>query len=298
VESGSHWKGERGAVPPPRLTSNAVITNEARQSYKSPQNETREKSVKRILIIFRALPAFIILISLSFTTSSFPDKGTVTAVYDGDTIKVRLSDGSEKRVRFIGLDTPEIDDPRQEIKFFAYMAKRFTFFYLYRKEIKLSYDWQFEDKYGRLLSYVWTEKQGLFNDFILRQGFAFAFLRYPFRKEYQEQFKEAENEARKMERGLWRKGDHPVVQAKDARQYLGQILAVKFICSKVEVERQFFFLRSSEGNFEALIPQENISSFPDIKSFQNKALAVTGFIEEYRGQVQIMVFFPLQINYK
>ena len=254
--------------------------------------------MKRILIIFRALPAFIILISLSFPTSSFPDKGIVTAVYDGDTVKVRLANSVEKRIRLIGIDTPEMEDPREEIKFFAYMAKRFTFFYLYREEIKLSYDWQLEDNYGRLLAYVWTEKQGLFNDFIIRQGFAFAFLSYPFRKDYQEQFKEAETEARKMERGLWKKEDYPVVQAKEARQYLGQILTVKYVCSKVEAKRQFYFLCSSEGDFEALIPQENISSFPDIKSFQNKALAVTGFIEEYRGQVQIMVFFPLQINYK
>jgi micrococcal nuclease len=246
--------------------------------------------------MFRALPAFIILISPLLPISSFPDRGVVTAVYDGDTVKVRFIDGTEKRVRLIGVDSPEIGDPREEIKFFAYMAKRFTFFYLYKKEIKLSYDWQLEDKYGRLLAYVWTEKQGLFNDFIVRQGFAFAFLRYPFRREYQEQFKKAENEARIMERGLWKKGDYPIVQAKDARQYLGQILTVKYICSKVEAKRQFYFLCSSEGDFDALIPQENISSFPDIKSFENKTLVVTGFIEEYKGRVQIIVFFPLQIK--
>jgi len=121
--------------------------------------------------------------------SSFPESGLVTAVYDGDTIKVRFKNEKERKVRLIGIDAPEIGDSKEEAKFRAQMARRFAFFYLYRKTVKLSYDWEIEDKYDRLLAYVWTEKQGLFNKFILSEGFAAVFLKFPFK--YREEFIEA-----------------------------------------------------------------------------------------------------------
>ena len=65
----------------------------------------------------------------------FPESGLVTAVYDGDTIKVKFKSGIEKVVRLIGIDSPETDAVSEEIKFRAYMAKRFVFFYLYSRKI-------------------------------------------------------------------------------------------------------------------------------------------------------------------
>jgi endonuclease YncB( thermonuclease family) len=70
--------------------------------------------------------------------SSFPESGFVTAVYDGDTIKVRFKNKQERKVRLIGIDAPEIEASREEVKFRAQMAKRFAFFYLYRETINLA----------------------------------------------------------------------------------------------------------------------------------------------------------------
>jgi len=226
--------------------------------------------------------------------SSFPESGLVTAVYDGDTIKVRFKNEREKKVRLIGIDAPEIGDSKQETKFRAQMAKRFTFFYLYRKTVKLSYDWEIEDKYGRLLAYVWTEKQGLFNRFILSEGFAAVFLKFPFK--YREEFIEAEREARKLEKGFWKKGPYPSISVQDTRAYLGKLLSVKYACSRVQTKGKFVFLYSSGKEFSTLVPRENISFFPELKSFEGKALTVTGFLEEYKEKPQIVAFFPRQIK--
>jgi endonuclease YncB( thermonuclease family) len=95
---------------------------------------TKKKSSKFIFV-------FVIVLGISgylagtFTqrqkeSLSFPENGLVTAVYDGDTIKVKFKSGLEKVVRLIGIDSPETDAAREEIKFRAYMAKRFVFFYL------------------------------------------------------------------------------------------------------------------------------------------------------------------------
>jgi len=226
--------------------------------------------------------------------SSFPESGLVTAVYDGDTIKIRFKNKQERKVRLIGIDAPEMEDSREEAKFRAQMAKRFTFFYLYRETIKLSYDWEIEDKYDRLLAYIWTEKQGLFNKFILSEGFASVFLKFPFK--YREEFIEAETEARKLEKGLWKKGPYPSISVQDTRAYVGKLLSVKYTCSRVQAKGKFIFLYSSGEEFSTLVPRENASLFPVLKSYKGKALSVTGFLEEYKGKPQIVAFFPRQIK--
>lgn len=223
------------------------------------------------------------------------EEGIVIIVYDGDTIKVRFKDGLLKKVRLIGIDAPEIGDQRENVKFWAQMARRFAFFYLFRKQVRLSYDWQLEDKYERLLAYVWTE-EGLFNDFIIREGYAFVFLKFPYRKDYQEKFKRSEEYARKNKRGLWKEEDFPQIQVHETKYHLGRILKVGYKCSTLETKRQFLFLHSPDKEFSALIPKENLSQFPDSKDYLNKNLLITGFLEEYRGQPQIIVYFPHQVK--
>ncbi len=54
--------------------------------------------------------AFLVLIIILSSSLIFPDDTvTVTRVIDGDTIDVRFADGSEDRVRLVGIDCPEGD---------------------------------------------------------------------------------------------------------------------------------------------------------------------------------------------
>ncbi len=262
--------------------------------------ELRKNPGKFIFIVFFVL-SFSLLFAERFQlpkskkNSFLPDSGLVTAVYDGDTIKVRFSSGQERRVRLIGIDSPETNDPREEEKFYAFMAKRFTFYYLYNRTVKLSYEeGEIEDKYGRLLAYVWTEKQGLFNKFILSEGFAYVYLNFPVR--YRSEFADAEHEARKLEKGFWQKGRYLSIRASEARSHIGSLISVQFICLRVEAKGKFVFLHSSQEDFSALIPQENISLFFEVKSLEGQELSVTGFLEEYKGKPEIVVFFPRQIK--
>ena len=114
----------------------------------------------------KAALVFLLLINF-FPVLAFPaDQGTVVVVYDGDTIKVKFDNGIERRVRLIGIDTPEIGEEPLEAPLEALLAKRFTFYHLFRQRVKLTYEHELEDRYGRLLAYVWNEK-GMFNQFIL-----------------------------------------------------------------------------------------------------------------------------------
>jgi len=219
--------------------------------------------------------------------------GTVVVVYDGDTIKVRFDNGLERRVRLIGIDCPEIDEPNKERFLQAQLAKRFAFHYLYRKTVKLTYESEREDKYGRLLAYVWTEGR-LFNEFILSEGFARVFLAFPY--EQKERFIQAHKAAQEQGKGFWREKPYPVIPAQNIRDHIGKLIQVRFTCVQTRRRGRFHFLYPEKKSFAVLIPEENRFGFPDFKTYKNRSIEAFGFLEEYKGQPQIMVFDPLQLK--
>ncbi|MFQ6108511.1 MAG: thermonuclease family protein [Candidatus Aminicenantales bacterium] len=248
-----------------------------------------------LLILAGFLERRILQIHQARATSTF-DRCRVIAVYDGDTIRVRFKNGLSRKVRLIGIDAPETGAKGEKERFKAFMAKRFTFFHLFGKEVKISYDWEIEDKYQRLLAYVWTDGEDLFNTFLLREGFAKALQHIPFREDYRKEFILAEQEAHKRGKGIWNQGAFPLISLKKWKDAVGKIVTVVFLCSQVEKRSKFLFLRDAGGEFAALIPEENISLFPELKENEGKKLAVIGFLEVYKNKPQILVFLPMQIQ--
>lgn len=258
--------------------------------------ETNSKCCVFLFVLFFLLCGNLSTnINMRHDHSFYGDNGQVIVVYDGDTIKIRFANGSVRKARLIGIDAPEIKDEREEVKFLAYTAKRFAFFHLYRKRVRIEYDWERTDKYGRILVYVWAEEVGLFNEFILREGFAFVFTKFPFKEEYRKRFIAAERQARKLEKGLWRGEPLLAISAEDVPGHIGEFLSVKFVCADIVVRGNFVYLNST-GDFSALIPRDRISLFPEIRALEGRKISVKGFLETYRGEPQIMVFLPLQLQ--
>lgn len=123
----------------------------------------------------------------------------VVRVVDGDTIV--LQDG--QKVRLIGVDTPETVDPRKPVQYFGKEASEFTRTQLEGKPVRLEYDWQKIDKYGRTLAYVYEEDGTLFNAKLISLGYGHAYTKYPFKQEFMDQFRQLERDARENRRGLW-----------------------------------------------------------------------------------------------
>ena len=134
-----------------------------------------------------------------FRTAPWPGSEwrTVVRVVDGDTL---LLDGDE-RVRLIGIDTPETVDPRRPVQYFGKEAAAFTRRMAEGKRVRLDYDQERTDRYGRTLAYVFLEDGTFLNAEIIRQGYAHAYTRFPF--QYSDQFRAYEREAREQRRGLW-----------------------------------------------------------------------------------------------
>ncbi len=142
------------------------------------------------------LPILIIL--LLPTSSNAQNVVRVKRAVDGDTLL--LTNG--ERVRLIGVDTPETKHPQKPVQRFGKEAYLFTKGMVEGKEVRLDYDWQRRDKYGRLLAYVYL-KDGIFlNAEIIKQGYGFAYTKFPFK--YLEEFRKYEREARENKKGLWK----------------------------------------------------------------------------------------------
>lgn len=127
----------------------------------------------------------------------------VVKVVDGDTIDVKIN-GKVQRIRLIGINTPESVDPRKPVECFGKEASNKAKEILQSKRVKLEADMSQDDqdKYHRLLRYVFLEDGTNFNRLMISEGYAFEYTYYlPYK--YQTEFKQAEKEAREAKKGLW-----------------------------------------------------------------------------------------------
>jgi micrococcal nuclease len=131
----------------------------------------------------------------------------VERVIDGDTVMI----AGVGTVRFIGVDTPETVDPRESVQYFGRVSSAFLQGLIAGTIVRLEYDQQRRDKYGRTLAYLYLADGTFVNAEIVRQGYGHAYTDYPFR--YLEAFRGYEREARTTNRGLWATAPAAVVAA-------------------------------------------------------------------------------------
>ena len=121
----------------------------------------------------------------------------VTRVIDGDTIVVE----SIGTVRLIGVDTPETVDPSEPVQCFGPEASAFTRQTLAGRSVRLEYDTDRIDRFGRTLAYVYLADGLFLNAELVRLGYGYAYTFFPFR--FFDQFVALEAQAREARRGLW-----------------------------------------------------------------------------------------------
>ena len=121
----------------------------------------------------------------------------VTRVIDGDTVVLERIG----KVRLIGVDTPETVDPRRPVQRYGEEASDFTRRLVDGKRVRVEYDWERKDKYNRTLAYLYLLDGTFVNAEIVRQGYGFAYTRFPFK--HLQAFRRYEREAREHDRGLW-----------------------------------------------------------------------------------------------
>jgi len=151
----------------------------------------KTKYLSSMLVLF--------LLALAFGCAA-PAAPLVTRVIDGDTIEVDI-DGIIYKVRYIGIDTPELDDEQAELCALAQEATRYNRQLVEGKTVRLEKDISETDRYERLLRYVYVDDTFV-NAELVRQGLAWAEAYEPDIK-YQDTLEKAEAEARQDKIGIW-----------------------------------------------------------------------------------------------
>lgn len=121
----------------------------------------------------------------------------ITKVIDGDTIET----SDNKKIRYIGIDAPESQDPRKTLECFATEAYEKNKQLVLGKTVRLEKDISETDRYGRLLRYVYVNDV-LINEMLVKEGFALS-TPYPPDIKYQQILDAAEISAKDNIKGLW-----------------------------------------------------------------------------------------------
>ncbi len=166
--------------------------------------------LKRSIFLFTVFLLILVLKSVfSFSNQKI---GKVKFVYDGDTI---LLDSGEK-VRYLGINAPELDHEGKRHQFMALEAMRFNIRMVKGKLVRLEFDREKRDRYGRLLAYVYLVESGqMINALLLKKGLAHVLLKEPNLK-YRRLFIKLQREAMRKRIGIWSK---PFKN--DERYYIG-----------------------------------------------------------------------------
>ena len=129
-----------------------------------------------------------------------PGPASLAEVIDGDTLRLT----NRARIRLLGVDTPEIhhDDPSLPADPLALEARDFVVALTRERPIRLEFDRERIDRYGRFLAYVWVGDQ-LLNEELLRAGLARGLFEYPYSEQKKRRFRAAQAEAQAARRGIW-----------------------------------------------------------------------------------------------
>ena len=226
------------------------------------------------------------------------DEYLVKKVIDGDTIK--LANG--RSVRYIGVNTTEtrrksggrwVYSPEP----FAREAKEYNKSLISRGRVKLEFDGQKEDRYGRMLAYVYS-KGKMINEELLREGLAILSI-YPGNTQYVKRFSSAQEYAIRNNKGLWKECRQ--IPAKDARFHIGEVHKIAGKVYSVNKTKRSVFINFSgnRSGFTGIIPIANLEFFKEKKinpfKYKNRYVEITGKIRS-GNMGKIIIFHPSQIK--
>ncbi|MCF7873099.1 MAG: thermonuclease family protein [Candidatus Omnitrophica bacterium] len=224
----------------------------------------------------------------------------VKKVVDGDTII--LSTG--EHLRYIGIDTPEsrikkgaqfVYDPQP----FAREATQFNKKLVEGKTIRVEFDIDKKDRYGRLLGYCFIN-DNFVNKELLEKGYATLYT-YPPNVKYVEVLAKAQKQARQSNRGMW--GVYQAISPQQAHRFINQIRTVKGKVLTTYQSNKCTYLNFGpdyKTDFTVVIFNNTLDYFHQnginpADFYRGKTIEVSGRIREYNGP-EIIINSPEEIR--
>lgn len=124
---------------------------------------------------------------------------------DGDTFWVLDKNSRRVKIRLIGIDAPEVKDVFKKKKHpFGIYSKQYLDSILTNNPyVKLTFDVDSLDQYGRTLAYVYLNDGTFLNENLVKNGYA-TLMTVPPNIKYENIFFEAQQYAREKNLGIWK----------------------------------------------------------------------------------------------
>jgi len=236
------------------------------------------------------LPGFIPEYTAEGRPNHAGERVHVVYVYDGDTVK--LKDG--RRVRFIGINTPELGQHGKPVQPLGQEARRALKNLLdtHDRTLLLQYGEQQQDHYGRTLAHAFLENGDNIAVHLLRQGLATTLV-VPPNTWGQPCYQGLENTARAARLGLWALADY---QPHDARSLPLDTRGFRIINGRVTAVRRsrHTLWLDLDGPLAVQISVKDLANFStfDIDTLTGQSVAVRGWIKPDHNKLKLKVQHP------
>ena len=237
-------------------------------------------------------------------TDAGPDSKEVTVieVLDGDT--VIIDDAKHSRVRYLDIDTPEIPLQNSPGDPMALEAWDFNSGLVEGKKVRLEFDRQKYDPYGRILAHVYIDDL-MVNEELLKQGLATVLIIEPNDK-YSEIMSDAVNQAKKERKGIWanlRKLPPPegnrrfLVDLDKVSRHEGKRVVINgYVTDTRQLDK--VIVLNMQDMIDIVIFSDDIENFeyfgiePD-NYYKNKHVEVIGRVRMRKGKPSMVVDHPM-----
>lgn len=217
----------------------------------------------------------------------------VSYVYDGDT--VRLADG--RRIRFIGVDTPETGKHGKPSEPYADQAKATVRRWLRRSAtVHLRYGPTRHDHYGRTLAHVFLADGTSVTAALLSRGLGTALVIPPNTWHYR-CYAAVESQARRARRGIWSLAKYrPVASTRVGASARGFHIVTGRV-RHVGRSRRSLWLDLT-GRVSLFIPLDHLRYFPDLDPQQlvGRRVEARGWLHYHRGRLNMRVLHPAALD--
>ena len=185
-------------------------------------------------------------------------KAVVSRVMDGDTIEVSI-DGVVSRLRYTGIDAPELDSIDTNTRNIALKAVEKNRELTGGKTVELEKDVSDTDRYGRLLRYVYAGGI-MVNGELVKSGYAQA-VSYPPDVKYKDLFNSLQSGAKAAKIGLWaQSGYYSAPKPTEKGIYVGSKKSNKYHypscvwAQQINAENERWFSSAGEAKSGGYVP--------------------------------------------
>lgn len=261
------------------------------------------KDLKKALI----LSAFFVLFFIApFTNLTYADvcsSDNVTSefeaakvkwVYDGDTLL--LSD--KRKIRIIGIDTPEVKHHRQSAEAYGSKAREALRELLkkHNYRVLLKYGKEKHDRYKRVLAHVFLPDKTNISSWLLERGFAKT-LSIPPNLDLADCYKQSERVAQRQSLKIWRLKSHQLKSVDNVSSRHKGYVRLKGVVSRVK-QGKSIVIELVDSDTQIKISKSNVPYFKKISlgRLKDRVVIVSGVIKKRKRKRILYLSHPSQLE--